>query len=364
MAVKSKTELAGYNNCADLQEKYQNLLDSYHHKLDGRVITAIDDSDPDILVLTLDDNINGSNQITISRADPVYKPQVPAATTMPIKVGGIEAGTTASSLDGKSYNEMFDDILFETQDPEVQNSASVVLSGISTQTVEVGSTIGQALTITFNQGSILNGDQTVAGPLVGALDRIVISDDDSTVILDENDPSNPQIVAVPTKIAELGSNYWSVTAHYLQGNTVYRDSKQVISNILSSQQAAGSISDNSNIITGRYYRYHYLGNQNTSPTDSAGVRALTNKSFLSGSGTATFNVPIPANTQEVSFYGLANKSIAVKDLGTNVVLTNSFVSTTFDVEDAGGTNVSYKKHTIFLGSVGFPQATTFEVVFT
>lgn len=74
--------------------------------------------------------------------------------------GDFVKGTTVSQLEGKTYNELFDGILFPTVNPTfVAPSASIKLNGYSA-TQEVGA-VGPGegnFTVSFNQGAInLNG---------------------------------------------------------------------------------------------------------------------------------------------------------------------------------------------------------------
>ena len=79
---------------------------------------------------------------------------------MPNAVGGIAKGTTISALEGKTYNEMFDDLLFPTVNPTfTAPSASIAFKSYSS-TQEVGATGPTAsnFTVGYNAGAItLNG---------------------------------------------------------------------------------------------------------------------------------------------------------------------------------------------------------------
>ena len=79
---------------------------------------------------------------------------------MPNAVGGIAKGTTISELEGKTYNEMFDDLLFPTVNPTfTAPSASIAFKSYSS-TQEVGATGPTAsnFTVGYNAGAItLNG---------------------------------------------------------------------------------------------------------------------------------------------------------------------------------------------------------------
>lgn len=75
--------------------------------------------------------------------------------TMPNAVGGLSAGTKVSDLEGKTYSEIFDEVLFPTIHPTfVAPSATIKLNVASVQ--EVGSVAPTAsdFTTSFNRGAI------------------------------------------------------------------------------------------------------------------------------------------------------------------------------------------------------------------
>ena len=79
---------------------------------------------------------------------------------MPSKVGGIEAGTTVGDLNGKSINQMFDDLLFPTVNPTYVNpTASIAFSSYSTlQKVGSAGPVSSNFTTGYNPGAInVNG---------------------------------------------------------------------------------------------------------------------------------------------------------------------------------------------------------------
>ena len=112
---------------------------------------------------------------------------------------------------------------------------------------------------------------------------------------------------------------------------------------------------------GRYFTWFYEGLVGTSPTDSSGVRTSPStpwfREFLNSSNAGVFHKIIDIASQEFSFYTIFGQSILVIDEGNlNADVTAAFVSTPLQVEDANGINVSYEKHTIYLGILGLPNA--------
>ena len=79
---------------------------------------------------------------------------------MPNAVGGIAKGTTISELEGKTYNEMFDDLLFPTVNPTfTAPSATIKFNGYSsTQEVGANGPTTSNFTASYSAGQItLNG---------------------------------------------------------------------------------------------------------------------------------------------------------------------------------------------------------------
>lgn len=80
--------------------------------------------------------------------------------TMPNAVGGIAKGTKISALEGKTYNEMFDDLLFPTVNPTfTAPSASIAWKNYSgTQEVGAAGPTSSNFTTNYSAGQItLNG---------------------------------------------------------------------------------------------------------------------------------------------------------------------------------------------------------------
>lgn len=91
----------------------------------------------------------------------VYQPAIEDMNlSMPNTVGGLDKGTTVGELTGKTYNQLFDDLLFPTVYPEFINpSASIALKNYA-NIQEVGSTAPTSANFDceYNPGSIvLNG---------------------------------------------------------------------------------------------------------------------------------------------------------------------------------------------------------------
>lgn len=88
----------------------------------------------------------------------IYKSTLETSIQMPNTVGGIAAGTTVATLNGKKQNEIIDMLLFPEQQPQVvAPSATILLSSgfINNEIMEVGMAApvaGTNIKTAFNQG--------------------------------------------------------------------------------------------------------------------------------------------------------------------------------------------------------------------
>ena len=100
-----------------------------------------------------------SNEIEMAKSE--YESNIEDKTlAMPNAVGGIAKGTTISTLEGKTYNEMFDDLLFPTVNPTfTAPSASIAFKSYSsTQEVGANGPTSANFTTSYSAGEIkLNG---------------------------------------------------------------------------------------------------------------------------------------------------------------------------------------------------------------
>lgn len=105
------------------------------------------------LKITLDDGTEHTVTIISSGGD--YDPIVADTTTMTEAVGGIDNGTTAGELAGKSYNEMWDLLLFPTAYPTLTAPSISLSNTIGLQ--EVGAEIDTTVNPGVSLGAITNG---------------------------------------------------------------------------------------------------------------------------------------------------------------------------------------------------------------
>jgi len=297
----------------------------------------------------------------------IFDSDLDADLEMQEDVGSIKAGTKISDLQGMTFTEYIEEQNFPTIDAYISVPANVTLSGQDTNQNEVGTSIVQSFSVTLDKGTINNGNNTYAGEVVGDMTLITVLNPDNNISASLSNPtSNTEVATTSNYSIGLGTNTWKVDVENGVGTTTYSDNKggtDTISTIESAKvdETRDRVSFS---MSGKYYRYHYLGVENSSPTISADVRALE-KSFLSTSNTGSWTLSIPKNTQEVSFYIPSGKTHEVIDTGNlNNVLTDTFVESNITIDDAGGNGTSYTKYTIFLGSGGFPNDTNFNITIT
>ena len=279
----------------------------------------------------------------------VYTPTVDESLKTLNTLGGIAAGTTAGSLKGKSFSQMFDDLLFPTVQPTfTAPSATLKLTNTTTTPTvqEVGTTgssvpTADSFTTGFNKGAInINGvkKQDRAGELDTENSFIYIGSATNTTF--------------PTSITE-GSTTYKYRAAYSAGPTPL-DSK---GNTATSGNAlvAGYVDSAAVTITGVYPYY-----TNSVNNEAFAKLALTTATKLEvtfvaeGPNKHTFKLPAK--------YTLSN----VRALNTLSNQYEAFGTSKFDVTtetiSVQGSDVSYKVYT--RNDSGFSGETKFEISFT
>lgn len=107
----------------------------------------------------LDKTLLALSASVASGSSGVYNSAFYPDTTVPATVGGITINTSVNTLEGKTFSEMFDQLLFPTINPTAQpaGGASATMTvgagtGGSGNIREVGATVDVGLTIAFTQG--------------------------------------------------------------------------------------------------------------------------------------------------------------------------------------------------------------------
>ena len=193
----------------------------------------------------------------------------------------LPAGTTVQDLlNLGDISSILDLALFPEILAFISNNESNSISGISTSLVEVGTTIPDfVISTNFNRGKITNGNKSIAGDVVGGVNRILIkSNSDNGVLFDDdNIASDSGSYTLSGFKVLLGTNNFKLQSFHDSGSTSYYTNKDLSnpSNNLLSRTSSGSLSVNSSSIPGRYYWYIYLGARNSSPSISNEIRDLT-----------------------------------------------------------------------------------------
>lgn len=148
-----------------------------------------------------------SNEIEMAKTE--YESNIDDKTLqMPNAVGGIAKGTKISDLEGKTFNEMFDDLLFPTVNPTfTAPSASIKWNGYSsTQEVGAAGPTASNFTTGYSAGQItLNG--------VEQANRGGAQDTAGSFIFVNNDATNKTL---PSKVT-LGNTTFKYRAAYAAG---------------------------------------------------------------------------------------------------------------------------------------------------
>lgn len=209
--------------------------------------TAVSVSDvayaTDTQTFTVTYSDGSTKEIVVETASGEYASAIEDKTlAMPSAVGGIAKGTKLSDLEGKSYDAIFDDLLFPTVYPTyTAPSASIKLANY-TATQEVGAVAPTSanFTTSFNAGAItLNG--------VKQNNRAGAQDTANSFIYVNGDTSN---TTLPTTVAEGGTTYQYYAA-YAEGAQP-KDNK---GNDYQSPLAAGSVNSSAVTVNGTYPWY-------------------------------------------------------------------------------------------------------------
>jgi hypothetical protein len=292
-----------------------------------------------------------------------YDTSLASGLTMPNEVGGYPAGTAVADVSGDTFIQMFDNLLFPTVLASIGTNVSATLAGVSTTTAEVGTAYAPVSTGTLNPGVINNGDGSTGPNLKGDANEFRFYLPDTTLDHTVSSPvDNDEDWTFTSYDITFGTNRWQVQIDYDAGTGTYYDNKGNAVTNLDASRGAGTASDYSSTITGRRYAWWGSGTQSSAPTNSAGVRGLSDKQFLDGSNEGTFTITIPASTQEVYFFVPAGKNVSVAYVESSYAdVTISFTETQFNVDDAGGNPISYDSWVSYIGASGYPSEANYEV---
>lgn len=288
--------------------------------------------------------------ITDTTVIDIYKSALGASIQMPNAVGGIAAGTTVATLNGKKQNEIIDMLLFPEQQPQVvAPSATILLSSgfINNEIMEVGMAApvaGTNIKTAFNQGY---------GRVAGQPDkkRAGVLNSEASFIYYGGQESNKTLL---TKVV-LGTMQYNYHAAYAQGEqlvTSWGNKASVQPNPL----PAGTVNSGAVYIYGTYPYFangadastsNGDGNMPSAPTPNTKLKlykwtdTLIGAKFASEASSGTrleFKFPSTKNVTKVEFYNTVSGKWEV------------FASANYAISDAGniqvqGAPVAYKKLT-------------------
>jgi len=292
-----------------------------------------------------------TNAASISTYDTVYDDGTLVSDT----VGDIQAGTDVSTLKNRTFSSLFDEMLFRTIPPTISANKTLNDSGLSSATLEVGTSQTPTITGTFSRGLILNGNGSAGPELVGLpsewrfkLPNNTINNTiTSTNIIESHLFTSYNIIK--------GSNIWNVSLDHDAGSGLYYDSKGAVSTALDGSRVAGTSSANSPSRTGAYGFWYGFG---TAPTNSAGVRAGTRVLLnQSDGGTFDFTFPDAQTTIWFSTFGTPSYTVTQDPTGLPIDITGLFTDDPFTVDDIGGTARNYQTSEGFYGAAGHGDLT-------
>lgn len=259
-----------------------------------------------------------------------------------VDAGGILIGDTV--YQGTDITALVEQLIAPLVLATVKTQNSVVLQGIATEILEVGFLFVDQLSTAYNKGLIKSQDGHPDVTLTGAATGSTFSGNGVGVTGD-----------ISTPVLE-GSNFWGVIESFAVGTDPYYDSEGNVATNLDAQRGPGTVSDNSNIITGKY---RYWISTGTIPTSSVGVRALVIKGYFP---ITTFEIDIFANTAEVAFYIPVGESIQVQYKESSYAdVTATFIEVVMNVNDGGGIPQSYSRFETTIPGGGYPSNATYIV---
>ena len=303
-------------------------------------IAANDDNSK--LIITYVDN--STKEITLSTATGEYESAIEDKTlAMPNAVGGIAKGTKLEDLEGKSYNSIFDDLLFPTVNPTfTAPSASISLNSYAS-VQEVGATAPTASNFNtgYNAGAInLNG--------VKQADRGGSQDTANSFIYYGSSADNKTL---PTVVAE-GSVSYKYRAAFNEGPQP-KDNK---GNNYSSPLAAGTVDSSAVTVYGVYPYF-----TNSASNESFAKLTLTNDTTLSeikfvAEGPNKHAFKLPAK------YTLTKTELLNTLSGKYENFATSNWTVTTETISVQGTDVSYNVYT--RNDDGFNGESTYNITFS
>ena len=279
---------------------------------------------------------NTTNEIVAAKSE--YESNIEDKTlTMPNAVGGIAKGTKLSDIEGKTFNSIFDDLLFPTLNPTFTPPSASIAWKNYRSTQEVGATgpTSSNFTTGYNAGQItLSGSKQA--------NRGGTQDTANSFIYVNDDTNNKTL---PTKVT-LGNTTFKYRAAYAQGPQP-KDNK---GGDYLTPLAAGNVSSSAITLNGTYPWYaSTVGVTASSPVAkqalvtwnaTAGAMYTGDTGFtLEASGTVPQVIKVP-NSRTIT-------NMEMYDTGAEKwkAVSLSVFTTSTETISVNGTNVTYTVYT-------------------
>lgn len=313
----------------------------------GIVITYTDSTSTTLLLgkatVTADGLMSKEDKTKLDSLGPTasgsYKSSLDPTVATVEKLGGIDAGTTVAQLTDKSYNEIFDTLIFPTVTPAFTvPSASISLKSYqNVQEIGANAPTAANFDVSFNAGAI-----TLAGKKQN--NRAGAQDMEASKIL----YGSSKVESLPEKVVAGAMDYY-YRAAYAEGPQP-KDSK---GNNYQTPLAAGSVDSKKTTVTG--YRAAYSGLVSTNAITEEVIKGMTK----TVSAKKTIKVSGPISEQYICFAAPAGWTVSnIKD-SSNFDVTSSYATSTVSVTGLDGQAVDY---TVYL-SAKMMQPSTYYVNF-
>ena len=329
----------------DSKKKVSNV--ELNANANGIVITYTDSTSTTLLLskatLTADGLMSKEDKAKLDSLDPTasgsYESSLDPSVATVEKLGGINAGTTVAQLTGKSYDEIFDTLIFPTVNPTfTAPSASISLKSYqNVQEIGANAPTEANFNVSFNAGAI-----TLAGKKQN--NRAGAQNMEASKILYGSSKEE----SLPEKVVAGAMDYY-YRAAYAEGPQP-KDSK---GNNYQTPLAAGSVDSGKTTVTG--YRAAYSGLVSTNAITEEVIKGMTK----TVSAKKTIKVSGPISEQYICFAAPAGWTVSnIKD-SNNFDVTSSYTTSTVSVTGLDGQAVNY---TVYL-SGKMTQPSTYYVNF-
>lgn len=249
-------------------------------------------------------------------------------------LGKYTNGQTIPSL-GLTAEQVMNLIAIEDIAPTYTVATFTLGQSIATQ-AEVGTAYASnILTATFTQND------------AGALTEIRIQKNGADIT--PNGTTSP-FVKIDSGSYILGNITYVAYSNYDAGALKYYEPSHTLDprtpqvrNVNAPQAAENNFASNTLVLTGLYKLFY--GDSATAPTNSADTRALPSNRFTNAGNVFTLNT---GTTNKIFTVAMPSTKtlVSVFDATAGFDITGSFVLSTFNVNDAGGTPVSYNVYTL------------------